>query len=84
MRKRYRRDRNGDRMLSWQIDEQKWYKCCTSYMAEYEEKASANEFADMTWDHFDVITCATNGECHALDHENHPGRLQTGQFGEFQ
>jgi hypothetical protein len=74
MRKRYRRDRNGDRMLSWQIDEQKWYKCCTSYMAEYEEKANANEFADMTWDHFDVITCATNGECHALDHENHPGR----------
>lgn len=60
--------------MSWQIDKQKWYSCCTSFMEEYQNKANAEEFEDMTWDHFDVITCATNNECHALDHKNHLGR----------
>jgi hypothetical protein len=74
MRNRYRRDRKGDLMMGWQIDDQKWFKCCTSFMPDYQNKANAGEFSDMTWDHFDVITCATNGECHALDHEKHLGR----------
>ena len=74
MESKYRRNRKGELALSWQIDEQKWYSCCTSSMVEYQNKANADEFQDMTWDHFDVITCATNNECHALDHKNHMGR----------
>jgi hypothetical protein len=74
MRNRYGRNRNGELAMSWQIDEQKWYSCCTSFMEEYEDKANAGEFEDMTWDHFEVITCATNNERHALDHKNHLGK----------
>ena len=74
MRSRYRRNRQGELMPGWQIDDQKWFFCCTGSMADYENQANADEFADMTWDHFDVITCATNSECHALDHQSHPGR----------
>ena len=74
MRIRYRKNRKGELMPGWQIDDQKWFFCCTTTMPEYEMQANADEFADMTWDHFDVITCATNGECHALDHKHHLGR----------
>jgi len=73
MQARYRHDRNGDTKLTWQIDEHKWYSCCTSRMADYQNNANADKFADMTWDHFDVITCATNNECHCLEHKNHYG-----------
>ncbi len=44
------------------------------YILPIQNKANANEFADMTWDHFDVIICVTNNECHALDHKNHLGK----------
>ena len=74
MRGRYRKNRDGELISGWQIDNQKWFKCCTSSMEEYQYRANADEFKDMTWDHFDVITCATNGECHALDHKNHMGK----------
>lgn len=74
MRSRYRRYRNGELAKTWQIDEQKWYACCTTMMEEFLIKQNAGEFSDMTWDHFDVITCATNNECHALDHKHHLGR----------
>ena len=74
MRLRYRRNRKGEMAKNWQIDEQRWYACCTTMMEEFLLKQNAGEFSDMTWDHFDVITCATNNECHALDHPNHLGR----------
>ncbi|HHY82494.1 MAG TPA: hypothetical protein GX505_07420 [Clostridiales bacterium] len=74
MRLRYRKTRSGETILGWQIDDQKWYRCCSSAMPEYQYKAVAGEFSDMTWDHFDVITCDTVAECHALDHPNHFGR----------
>jgi hypothetical protein len=31
----------------------------------------------MTWDHFDVLACAPNMECYALDHPAHLGRPMT-------
>ncbi len=74
MRSRFRRNRKGEPILNWQIDEQKWYQCCSSTLEDYQRQANACRFRDMTWDHFDVITCAANSECHALDHKNHPGR----------
>lgn len=74
MAKRYRLNAQGSRVLGWQIDEQKWYTCCTGDMPEFQRKAVQGEFSDMTWDHFDVIATATNNECYALDHESHLGR----------
>ena len=74
MRLRYRRDRRGELRKTWQIDDHKWYTCCTTTMPEFQRNAIAGEFDDMTWDHFDVITCATNNECHSLEHKHHLGR----------
>ncbi|NLO82862.1 MAG: hypothetical protein GX094_07380 [Clostridiales bacterium] len=74
MRIRYRKNRAGEMILGWQIDAQRWYRCCSSSMPEYQYAANAQELSDMTWDHFDVITCDTVDECHALDHPNHLGR----------
>lgn len=70
----YRKNQEGKRLAHWAIDEQRWYLCCTSFMESYQQRANQGQFSDMTWDHFDVITCATNGECHALDHPAHKGR----------
>lgn len=74
MRGKYRRNRKGELAANWQIDDKKWFPVCTTFMEEYQKKAIAGEFSDMTWDHFDVITCATNNECYALDHKSHIGR----------
>lgn len=74
MRDMFRKDRHGNLCRSWQIDDQQWHLCCASFLEEYQINANANEFRDMTWDHFDVITCDTNHECHGLDHKNHNGR----------
>ena len=74
IRKRYRLSAGGSYIPSWKIDEQQWNQICTASMADYVREVNEEQFADMTWDHFDVITCATNGECHALDHPKHLGR----------
>lgn len=74
MLNRYRRNKDGQLKLGWQIDGYKWYTCCTGFMEEYQNMKNASEFSDMTWDHFDVITCVTNNECYALDHKSHLGR----------
>src|SRR5690606_31143234 len=65
---------NGDYIPSWSIDEQTWNQMCTSFMADYVREGNEGPFADMTWDHFDVVACATLGECHALDHPRHLGK----------
>ncbi|QHT62448.1 hypothetical protein GXP70_22325 [Paenibacillus lycopersici] len=70
----YRKDAAGSRIPHWGIDDQRWYWCCTTFMEQFQRNANAGEFADMTWDHFDVIACAANNECHATDHPAHPGR----------
>jgi len=74
IRKRYRLSESGGYIPSWSIDEQQWNQICTSSMAEYVRSVNEGPFADMTWDHYDVITCATLGECHALDHPRHLGK----------
>lgn len=70
----YRKDKSGNIKKNWEMDHQKWYACCTTFLEEYQKKALDETVADLTWDHFDVITCATNGECHALDHPGHWAR----------
>ena len=74
MKMRFRHNRDGKPASTWQIDEQRWYACCTTQMEDFLRRQNENGFHDMTWDHFDVITCATNKECHALDHPAHPGK----------
>ena len=74
MRKRYRITAMNDREAGWQIDEQRWYQCCTGPMPVFQKQSVESDFDDMTWDHFDVITCVANNECYALDHESHPGK----------
>ncbi|HZG74500.1 MAG TPA: hypothetical protein VEZ72_01465, partial [Paenibacillus sp.] len=74
IRNRYRLSPEGEYIPSWRIDEQVWNQVCTTFMADYQREANAGVFADMSWDHFDVIACATMGECYALNHPAHPGR----------
>jgi hypothetical protein len=70
----YRITRDGERVFGWQIDDYKWYKVCSPEMDYFESKAVEGDFDHMTWDHFDVLACASSGECHAPDHKAHPGR----------
>ena len=70
----YRITRDGSRVFGWQIDDTQWYKVCSPEMDAFEQKAVAGLFDHMTWDHFDVLTCASIGECHATDHMAHVGR----------
>lgn len=70
----HRLDRDGNKIFAWQIDNFTWYKTCAPEMFRFEEKAAAGEFDHMTWDHFDVLTCAAVSECYASDHAAHQGR----------
>lgn len=70
----YRINKNGERILGWRIDDFIWDKCCSYKMAEFQKDADAHGMAAMTWDHFDVLTCAMIGECYAKDHAGHLGR----------
>ena len=67
----YRVNNNGNKNLTWQIDDFKYYNICTSFMEEFYLSQKKTRMKDMTWDHFDVITCATNNECHAKNHKAH-------------
>lgn len=73
LRGQFRIGKDGKAANTWQIDEQKWYAMCTTEMEAFLRKQNAGPFNDMTWDHFDVITCATNKECHATNHPKHMG-----------
>ncbi len=70
----YRITRDNSRVFGWQIDENKWYKVCSPEMYRREREAVSGSFSRMTWDHFDVLTCASIGECYATDHWGHPGQ----------
>jgi hypothetical protein len=69
-----RRNKDGSLTKGWQIDEYKYYHICTTYMEDFYRSQKTKGMGEMTWDHFDVITCATNNECYALDHEAHLGK----------
>lgn len=69
----YRKDPDGKIIPHWAIDEQQWYLVCSTFFEEYQREAVKTIISDMTWDHFDVLACATIGECYALDHPNHMG-----------
>lgn len=74
IRRTFRRDPAGKVRPSWRIEDQQWNAVCSSVMADYKARENAGAMADMSWDHFDVVTCAANDECHALDHPGHLGR----------
>ena len=57
-----------ERLFGWKIDDFEWYKVCPSVIERRAAAAEAGEFSDMTWEHFDVLTCATVGECYAKSH----------------
>lgn len=71
IRSMYRCTKNGDNRLSWQIDGFKYYNVCTTFMEKFYRKQREERFSEMTWDHFDVVTCATNNECYASNHPAH-------------
>lgn len=73
----YRRNRDGQIMPNWQIDDQQWNMMCHAYMPDYQKKALETTISDSTWDHFDVLACIEPMECHALDHPQHMGRPST-------
>jgi hypothetical protein len=70
----FRRDATGQIKEHWAIDDQQWYHVCYSFIEAYQRQVQGNEIADMTWDHFDVLSCVPPQECYALDHAQHPGQ----------
>ncbi len=70
----YYAGRDGQRRMQWRIDDFKWYLNCAGRMLELERQAVEGPWADMDWDHFDVVACAMLGECYGQDHASHPGR----------
>ena len=66
----FRLNRENEKTHGWQIDENIWYKTCSTVMARQAQKAAYGNFAAMTWDHYDVLACATIGECYATDHKH--------------
>lgn len=73
----FRINRGGEHILGWRIDDFTWDKCCSSRMAEFQREADSHGMSAMTWDHFDVLTCAMIGECYAKDHPAHMGRAMS-------
>lgn len=71
----YRINKDGKHILGWRIDDFIWDKCCSTKMAEFQAEADKHGMSQMTWDHFDVLTCAMIGECYAKDHKHHLNRL---------
>ena len=69
-----RKKPDGGLTVGWQIDDYKYYHICTTFMERFYRDQKTRGMGEMTWDHFDVITSATNNECHALDHAAHMGR----------
>lgn len=69
----YRKNNKGKIIPNWSIDKQQWYLICSTFLEKVQKSALENVIADMTWDHFDVLACASVGECHATDHPNHFG-----------
>ena len=75
IRQMYRRDQKGEIIPNWAIDDQAVGMCAVpAFMPDYQKEAVETKIPDMTWDHFDVLSCATLGECYAADHSNHFGR----------
>jgi len=74
IRSKYRTTPEGAYIRAWSIDDQHWNKMCTTFMGDYVQASYEGICSDMTWDHFDVIATAMNGECHTLDHPGHYGR----------
>jgi hypothetical protein len=70
----YRRDVNGQVIPHWSIDDQQWYLECYSAIPDFQQRALLNDLTDMSWDHFDVLSCVPPMECYALDHPHHIGR----------
>ena len=70
----YRMGKDGKPLFGWRIDDYIWNRCCSTRMAEHQSMADELGMKAMTWDHFDVLTCAMIGECYAKDHPDHMGR----------
>lgn len=69
-----RRGPDSQVIQHWAIDDQQWYLMCYSYLAGYQKQALQSNLSDITWDHFDVLSCVPPMECHATNHPLHPGR----------
>jgi hypothetical protein len=74
IRRTFRQNQEGKAIPNWAIDDQQWYLVCYSFVEEYQRRALHDCIPDMTWDHFDVLSCMPPMECYALDHPNHFGR----------
>jgi hypothetical protein len=70
----FRKTPEGLNSPHWAIDDQQWYHVCYSFLAENQQKALEQSIPDMTWDHFDVLSCVPAIECYASDHPQHAGR----------
>ncbi len=75
--KMFMKNHRGEMVPNWAIDDQKWYWVCNSFIEEFQKNALKTDIADMTWDHFDVLSCAALRECYAEDHPSHLRRPMT-------
>jgi hypothetical protein len=72
-----RHDAQGKIIPHWKIDEQQWDLMCYSYIHDFQRQALDSSIDNVTWDHFDVLSCVSPMECYALDHPRHFGRPAT-------
>jgi hypothetical protein len=77
IRRTYRHDSGGAAMKHWAIDDQQWYQVCASFVAPHQQAVLQGPMSDITWDHFDVLSCVPPAECYADDHPAHLGRRLT-------
>ena len=69
----FRRTEQGQALGGWAIDAQRWHPVCTSFVPDHQVRALGGPVDEMTWDHFDVLSCAPISECYGLDHPHHQG-----------
>jgi len=74
MRAIYREGRDGQPILNWRIDDQRWYLVCLPYEVEHVKKRLAGDMAAMDWLHFDVNAVWAGRRCFDTSHAFHNGR----------
>ncbi|MFH1571093.1 MAG: hypothetical protein ABIL09_24075 [Gemmatimonadota bacterium] len=69
----FRRDARGAWIPHWRIDDQQWYRVCTTCQVDYVRDRLAGDMAAMDWIHFDVNACVPGMPCFERGHAGHAG-----------
>jgi hypothetical protein len=74
MRGIFKKGPDGQPVLNWRIDEQRWYLVCLPYEVEHVKERLAGDMQAMDWIHFDVNAVWAGRRCFDTGHALHYGR----------